>query len=192
MDCLQAASESEVQTAGNPVPVESSYDSGYFDKYPGNCPARIGKFRIIECRSLDGGYLYLQAQGAITDDSGIVYLPADAESEWRTTERLTPLGGPWWSWTLPLLNRQQVSPRNRAQLRGGRRHSRGSLASGTSQLTVGSRSYASSSLKATSATAWFRCGSPGSRSFSLDLKSRRSRPRTVRLQTPVACSGGGE
>ena len=61
--------------------------------------ASIGKFRIIECHTIDGGYLYLQAQGAITDDSGIVYLPADAESQWRTTERMTSLGGPWWSWT---------------------------------------------------------------------------------------------
>lgn len=95
----QAAFEREVQTAGVPVTVEGSEDSGYFEKYPGNCPGRIGKFRIIECRSLDGGYLYLQAQGAITDDSGIVYLPSDAESEWRTNERMTPLGGPWWSWT---------------------------------------------------------------------------------------------
>ncbi|HEY5785106.1 MAG TPA: hypothetical protein VIT65_10050 [Microlunatus sp.] len=94
----QAAFESEVQTAG-PVPVMEKYDSGHFSRYPGTCPAAIGKFRIIECHTIDGGYLYLQAQGAITDDSGIVYLPADAESQWRTTERMTSLGEPWWSWT---------------------------------------------------------------------------------------------
>ena len=93
----QTAFESAVQTAG-PVPVRESYDSGYFGPYPGTCPAFIGKFRIIECHTVDGGYLF-QTEGAITDDSGIVYLPADAESQWRATEPMTSLGGPWWSWT---------------------------------------------------------------------------------------------
>ena len=56
---------------------------------------------IAECRSVDGGYLFLQSQGALTDDSGIVYLPeaARATSTWWSTETMTPLGGPWWSWT---------------------------------------------------------------------------------------------
>ena len=43
----------------------------------------------------------MQTQGALTDDSGIVYLPAGtpSRSEWGSTETMTPLGGPWWSWT---------------------------------------------------------------------------------------------
>ena len=61
----------------------------------------IGGFSITECRSIDEGYLFLQAQGAVTDDSGIVYLPAGttARSDWGSVEAMTPLGGPWWSWT---------------------------------------------------------------------------------------------
>ena len=94
----QSAFETEVLTAGH-VPVKDPNDLDYFGRYPGSCPAFIGKFRIVECRAIDGGYLYLQAQGAISDDSGIVYLPVSAESEWRTTEKMTSLVGPWWAWT---------------------------------------------------------------------------------------------
>ena len=88
-------------TAGSPPPVGSSDDAGYFGRYPGPCPARIGEFRINECRSLDGGYLFLQAQGALTDDSGLLYLPGGpaASADWLSEETVAPLGGPWWSWT---------------------------------------------------------------------------------------------
>jgi len=97
----QPAFEQEVRTAGNPIQVESSFDSGYFAPYLGACPGRIGEFSIIDCRTIDGGFLFLQTQGALTDDSGIVYLPAGtpSRSEWGSTETMTPLGGPWWSWT---------------------------------------------------------------------------------------------
>ena len=68
---------------------------------PGACPVRLGELSIAGCRSVDGGYLFLQAQGALTDDSGIVYLPEAARptSTWSSTETMTSLGGPWWSWT---------------------------------------------------------------------------------------------
>ena len=94
----RAAFEQEVSTAG--VPVRSTTPDT-FAPYPGACPARIGELAVGECRSVDGGFLFLQAQGALTDDSGIVYLPEAARptSSWWRTERMTPLGGPWWSWT---------------------------------------------------------------------------------------------
>ena len=97
----QSAFEQEVRTAGDPVPVETPFDSGYFATYPGACPVRMGRFRIVDCRSINGGFLFLQAQGALTDGSGIVYLPArkGPRSKWWNIEAMTPLGGPWWSWT---------------------------------------------------------------------------------------------
>lgn len=97
----QTAFQAEVATAGSPPLAESSDDAGYFGRYPGSCPARIGDFRVIECRSLDGGYLFLQAQGALTDDSGVLYLPRGlaASADWLSEETMVPLGGPWWSWT---------------------------------------------------------------------------------------------
>jgi hypothetical protein len=91
--------ETEVLAAGAPVPLKASDDSSFVDHYPGGCPGSIGKFHIVECRAIDKGYLFLQAENALTDDSGIVYLPDGREgSDWGT-ETLTPLGGPWWSWT---------------------------------------------------------------------------------------------
>jgi hypothetical protein len=94
----RAAFEHEVSSAGAPVRSETS-DS--FAPYPGACPVRIGELGIAACRSVDGGYLFLQSQGALTDDSGIVYLPEATRptSSWWSTETMTPLGGPWWSWT---------------------------------------------------------------------------------------------
>lgn len=96
----RAAFEQDVAAAGVPVPSERS-DSGSFAPYPGACPVRLGELGIAECRSVDGGYLFLQAQGALTDDPGIVYLPeaARATPTWWSTETMTSLGGPWGAWT---------------------------------------------------------------------------------------------
>ena len=71
------------------MPAGSSLDSGDSRAYPGVCPVSIGEFSVTECRSIDGGYLFLQAQGALTDDSGIVYLPAGttARSDWGVRRR---------------------------------------------------------------------------------------------------------
>ena len=94
----QVAFEQEVLAAG--VPAQSAaFDS--VARYPGACPVRIGELGIAECRPVDGGYLFLQSQGALTDDSGIVYLPEAAHptSTWWSTEPMIPLGGPWWAWT---------------------------------------------------------------------------------------------
>lgn len=97
----QAAFEAEVAAVGMVPPVTDRDDDGYFDRYPGACPRRLGDLRVVECRSLDGGYLFLQAQNALTDDSGIMYLPGGpkAAAEWLVDETVVPLGGPWFSWT---------------------------------------------------------------------------------------------
>ena len=95
------AFEAEIAAIGTAPLVKAGSDAGYFDRYPKACPRRLGDFRIVECRSLDGGYLYLQAQNALTDDSGIMYLPdgLEAAAEWLVDETVVPLGGPWFSWT---------------------------------------------------------------------------------------------
>ena len=94
----QGAFEQEVSTVGVPV---LSQTSDTFAPYPGACPVRLGELGVAGCRSIDGGYLFPQVQGALTDDSGIVYLPevTRAAPTWWSTETMTPLGGPWWSWT---------------------------------------------------------------------------------------------
>lgn len=80
-----------------PVPVGSAADG--YDSYPGTCPGWIGQFRIERCWTIDHGYVFLQAQDAVTDDSGIVYLPSGPGTSTFSNEDLTPLGGPWWAWT---------------------------------------------------------------------------------------------
>ena len=66
-----------------------------------SCPAQIGRLPLSGCVSLDSGFLFLQAADAITDSSGIAYLPEgnDAARTGLDPVDLTPLGGPWWSWT---------------------------------------------------------------------------------------------
>lgn len=96
----QTAFEQEVSTTGAPRRFDNSADTSSFDRYPGACPSRVGRFSVGECRPIDGGYVFLQSQGALTDDSGIIYLAAERDgSAWWGTETMTPLGGPWWSWT---------------------------------------------------------------------------------------------
>lgn len=94
----QAAFEAEVAAAGTVPLAKGGDDAGYVDGYPKSCPSRLGDFRIVECSSSYGGYLFLQAPGAITDHSGILYLPGGAAAEW-VDETVVPLGGPWFSWT---------------------------------------------------------------------------------------------
>jgi len=67
----QHAFEREVRTAGDSIQVESSFDSGYFAPYLGSCPGRIGEFSIIDCRAIDGGFLFLQAQGRSPTTPGL-------------------------------------------------------------------------------------------------------------------------
>ena len=88
------------------LPPPSAYtvgdDDASFHPLPSNasCPARLGEFTLGKCVSLDSGYLFLQASSAVTDSSGIAYLPAGNTARTGLDERdLTPLGGAWWSWT---------------------------------------------------------------------------------------------
>ena len=78
-------------------------DDASFQPWPADapCPARVGELTLGECVSLDSGYLFLQASSAVTDSSGVAYLPAgnDAARTGLDSRDLTPLGGAWWSWT---------------------------------------------------------------------------------------------
>lgn len=61
----------------------------------------IGRFVIKECLAVANGYLFLQRPDAVTDTSGIAYLPYGNQPE-RTglyPAGITALGGPWWAWT---------------------------------------------------------------------------------------------
>jgi hypothetical protein len=78
--------------------------------FPIRCPARIGQFRISGCAVVwtrhspsgdavaPGGYLFLQSWDAITDSSGIAYLP-DGRGRLGFWEVPRHLGGPWYSAT---------------------------------------------------------------------------------------------
>ena len=72
-------------------------------------PARASTLRAAAALALAStaagflvwGYLFLQAPDAVTDSSGIAYLPEGFHPERTGLSRrdLTPLGGPWWGWT---------------------------------------------------------------------------------------------
>jgi len=51
--------------------------------------------------AVPNGYLFLQAPDAVTDSSGIAYLPNgnQPQSTGLYPDRLTELSGPWWAWT---------------------------------------------------------------------------------------------
>lgn len=99
-----SASDFEAYVAQLPAPttyIPDENGASFHDFPSAACPAEIGRLRLSECWSLDGGYLFLQAPGALTDSSGIAYLPQgnNPETTGLNPSGLTPLGGPWWSWT---------------------------------------------------------------------------------------------
>lgn len=96
-----AAFEAEVAVLGPPRPLAGAPDGPYFDGLAGSCPARIGWLTIGECLAVHEGYLFLQSENAVTDSSGIAYLPHgnDPERTGLHPDGLTALGGPWWAWT---------------------------------------------------------------------------------------------
>lgn len=85
--------------AGMPAPTEVASDT--WTDFPADCPAMIGSYTLSDCRGFDGGYLFLQHDDAVTDDSGIAYLPSGprVDEEGLLDTGLTHLDGPWWSWT---------------------------------------------------------------------------------------------
>jgi hypothetical protein len=100
-----SAPEFEAYVAQLPAPSTFTPDGfgASFHDFPSDqpCPVSIGTFTLSECWSLDGGYLFLQAPGALTDSSGIAYLPGgnDPDKSGLGSSGLSSLGGPWWSWT---------------------------------------------------------------------------------------------
>jgi hypothetical protein len=96
-----AAFEAEVAVLGPPIASDNEHDGAHFGDLPGLCPSMIGRFAIGECVAVHNGYLFLQTPDAVTDSSGIAYLPYgnQPESTGLYADGLTALGGPWWAWT---------------------------------------------------------------------------------------------
>jgi hypothetical protein len=72
--------------------------------FPGECPGVVGTYAISECRSIEGGYLFLQQENAVTDDSGIAWLPNGPAPQTPDGSGLGPSGfthldGPWYRWS---------------------------------------------------------------------------------------------
>ncbi len=79
-------------------------DRATFTRFPGECPAAIGAYAIVECRAFEGGFLFLQQENAITDDSGIAWLPEGLRPQRPDGQGLSPSGfthldGPWYAWS---------------------------------------------------------------------------------------------
>lgn len=96
-----SAFDAHVRNLGPPASVPAGEDGASFRELPSRCPTTLGWIRINECLAVDRGYLFLQAPNAVTDSSGIAYLPEgnNPETTGLNAGQLTPLGGPWWSWT---------------------------------------------------------------------------------------------
>lgn len=96
----QEAFDSHVATLGAPDRASGSDDTGSFSPQTG-CPTMIGSYPISRCVALDQGYLFLQTGNPVTDDSGFAYLPGGTSPEAAgfDPDSMTPLGGPWWTWS---------------------------------------------------------------------------------------------
>lgn len=96
-----SAFSAEVESLGPPSAVESSDNNSSWGHVSSPCPTGLGAISLSECLTVDRGYLFLQAPNAITDSSGIAYLPEgnNPATTQLSPHDLTPLGGPWWSWT---------------------------------------------------------------------------------------------
>lgn len=101
-DTLPASSFPEQSWSG---PGEPSFaDRATFTDFPGECPALIGAYAIIDCRAFEGGFLFLQRENAVTDDSGIAWLPDGPRPQRPDGSGLGPSGfthldGPWYAWS---------------------------------------------------------------------------------------------
>jgi hypothetical protein len=70
---------------------------GHLQSFPIRCPTSIGQFRISGCGfGPDGGYTFFQSWNAVTDDSGIAYLPNGPTGWGHHTRQLV---GPWYGWS---------------------------------------------------------------------------------------------
>ncbi len=91
--------------AGRAVPSAADVpDHATFAAFPGPCPVWIGAYDVVDCRAIEGGYLFLQRANAVTDDSGIAWLPggpsaARPDGSGLGPDGFTHLDGPWYRWT---------------------------------------------------------------------------------------------
>jgi hypothetical protein len=79
-------------------------DRETFGRFPGECPPGIGAYAIVDCRAFPGGFLFLQRENAVTDDSGIAWIPDGPPRQGSGNFGLDPSGfthldGPWYVWS---------------------------------------------------------------------------------------------
>lgn len=84
-----------------PVPVEVA---DRWLPFPGECPTRLGSYRIDGCHGFAGGFMFLQARDAWGSEAGFAYAPdgpvANADSSGGLpSSGFTHLVGPWYAWT---------------------------------------------------------------------------------------------
>ncbi len=70
-----AAFEVEVAKLGPPPAIGPGDEGWRWDDLSSPCLARLRWIRLSERSVVDRGYLFLQAPDALTDVSGVVYLP---------------------------------------------------------------------------------------------------------------------
>jgi hypothetical protein len=92
--------DSHVTALGAPGAGSGADGSGSFSPLA-SCPTMLGSYPISRCVALDQGYLFLQTGNPVTDDSGFAYLPGGTspEAAGLDPDSMTPLGGPWWTWS---------------------------------------------------------------------------------------------
>lgn len=82
---------------------------GPWGPFPGVCPDQLGSYPIRECRSFDGGYLFVQERAALGSDAGFAYapsglprdngLPGGNRADGSGAAGFSHLVGPWYAWS---------------------------------------------------------------------------------------------
>lgn len=94
-EASRSAFEAAVGAAGPPTADVGDRS----DAFPGTCPVRLGSYPLAECRSFDGGYLFLQRRDALGDKAGFAYLPGGLSVGRPGADQFTHLTGPWYGWS---------------------------------------------------------------------------------------------
>ncbi len=86
-----------------PLAANAAEEGTVWGDFRGPCPARIGLFWVAQCRTFPAGYLFLQPENSVGDDSGIAYvpqgIPADGERSGVYRSEFTHVQGPWYVWS---------------------------------------------------------------------------------------------
>lgn len=72
--------------------------------FAGECPERLGSYRVSACHAFTGGFMFLQQRSAWGDEAGFAYVPDGLWTSPDGTKGLpisgfTHLDGPWYAWS---------------------------------------------------------------------------------------------